>query len=276
MVRNGYRSYVAIGDSLSEGLGDFTFDHQREYNGWTDRLAALLSLDAEARGTDFHYANLALRGSKLRKIMGEQLEAALRLQPDLVTIMAGSNDFMTKDADYPEVERIYSEGLQLLLSAGCDVVVANTIRPSHLRFFKKVLPRAHRMSAMIERVAAELGIPVIDVHGIAEFSQLAYWAEDMVHFSGHGHIRVANEAADLLGLKHRIPQAQPHEMVAPGRGPIDTIRWVIVWVIPFIERRLRGTSSGDGMTSKHLRLVPFSAAQFEVVEVSRDDYAVAA
>jgi hypothetical protein len=49
-----------------------------------------------------------------------------------------------------------------------------------------------------------------------------------------------------------------------------------VWVIPFIERRLRGTSSGDGMTSKHLRLVPFSAAQFEVVEVRRDEYAVAA
>lgn len=268
MVRTAYRSYVAIGDSLSEGLGDFTFEVSREGNGWTDRLAAMLSLEATSRGADFQYANLALRGSKLRKIMGEQLEAALRLQPDLVTIMAGSNDFMTKEADLPEVEAIYREGLQLLLAAGCDVVVANTIRPSHLRFFRRVLPRALRMSRMIESVAKELGVPIIDVHGIDEFSELAFWAEDMVHFSGHGHIRVANEAARLLGLNHRMPEAKQDEMIAPGRGFVDTIRWVVVWVIPFIERRLRGTSSGDGMQSKHQKMIPYYPCGFEIISVA--------
>ena len=276
MASAGFRSYVAIGDSLSEGLGDFTFDRNREHNGWTDRLAGLLSLEATAHGIDFEYANLALRGSKLRGIMTKQLQAALAMQPDLVTIMAGSNDLMTSDEAYPEVERVYREGLQLLLAAGCEVVVANTIRPAHLRFFSKMLPRAKRMSAMIERVAAEFDVPVIDVHGIEEFSNLEFWAEDMVHFSGHGHIRVANTAAQLLQLTHRISEADPSEMKAPPRGPIATLRWIVVYVIPFIERRLRGTSSGDGLTSKHLSLVPYSGNHVGVVRIGRDEFAQAA
>jgi lysophospholipase L1-like esterase len=271
-----YRSYVAIGDSLSEGLGDFTFEAQREHNGWTDRLAALLSSQAESHGTDFYYANLALRGSKLRKILTEQLEAALRLQPDLVTIMAGSNDFMASDADLAELEQLYRDGLQLLMAAGCDVLMANTIRPSHLKVFKKVLPKASRISQMIERVALELGVQIIDVHGVESFSDLRYWAEDMVHFSGHGHIKIANQAAAILGLANRMAEAELHEMVPPPRGPIATARWVVVYVIPFIERRLRGTSSGDGMSSKHLSLVPYSSQAFSEVLSPSASYARAA
>lgn len=262
-----YRSYVAIGDSLSEGLGDFGFEADfssaRDHKGWTDRLAAMLSLESKKRGVDFHYANLALRGSKLRKIMTEQLHAALRLQPDLVTIMAGSNDFMTRERNLPELEQIFREGLELLQAAGCDVVVANTINPIHLRVFAKVAPKAARMTAMIERVAGELGIRVIDVHGIESFKDLCFWAEDMVHFSGHGHIKVANAAAELLGVSHRMREAAHFEMTPPSRGFIDTVRWFWVWVLPFFERRIRGTSSGDGMLPKHLQLVPYAASAFD-------------
>jgi len=279
-----YRSYVAIGDSLSEGLGDFTFDTEREHNGWTDRLAALLAREAQTRAAqtlapngaapDFQFANLALRGSKMRNIMGAQLEAALRLQPDLVTVMAGSNDFMTKDLD--ALETIFRDGLMLLQAAGCDVLVANTIRPAHLKFFKRVLPRAYRMSQMIDRVARELGIAVIDVHGIEDFVDLVYWAEDMVHFSGHGHVRIANEAAALLGLTHRIPEADRQDMIAPNRGVLATLRWYKDYVLPFVERRLRGTSSGDGLTSKHLSLVPFSNFELPVIAVGQGEFAQAA
>jgi lysophospholipase L1-like esterase len=60
------RNYVAIGDSLSEGLGDFAFDWHlnREGCGWTDRLATMLTQQAQERGEDFRYANFAIRGSK--------------------------------------------------------------------------------------------------------------------------------------------------------------------------------------------------------------------
>jgi len=129
---------------------------------------------------------------------------------------------------------------------------------------------------MVERVAREFGIQVIDVHGTDAFSKLCYWAEDMVHFSGHGHINVANQAAELLGLDYRMPQANESDMVSPPRGPIATLRWIVVYVIPFIERRLRGTSSGDGLTPKHRRLVPYLGNAFEKVEVSQSGFARAA
>lgn len=264
-----YRSYVAIGDSLSEGLGDFNFDQVREHSGWTDRLAAMLSLEAQSFGTEFHYANLALRGSKLRKIMTEQLHAALRLQPDLVTIMAGSNDLMTREKNLPELERIFREGLELLLAAGCEVVVANTINPIHLRVFKKLAPKAQRMTDLIERVAGDLGIRVIDVHRIDSFADICFWAEDMVHFSGHGHVKVANRAAEVLGLSHRMPEAAHFDMTPPDRGLVGTLKWVYVWVIPFFERRIKGTSSGDGMQPKHLELVPYSPNEFVILRGER-------
>ncbi len=38
---------------------------------------------------DFRYANLAIRGRLLGPIIDEQLEPALALKPDLVTIYAG-------------------------------------------------------------------------------------------------------------------------------------------------------------------------------------------
>ena len=253
VIGKPYRSYVAIGDSLSEGLGDFTFNHQRHENGWTDRLANILAKEAADQGFEFHYANLALRGSKLESIMQQQVHAALRLQPDLVTVMAGNNNFLS-GTSLDELRVIFRNGVLELLAAGCDVIVANTINPKHLRVFKPLLGSAKRFSEMIAEVAEEFDLPVLDIHGIHSFEELVYWAEDMVHFSGHGHIKIANQAAELLDLSYRYPEVPEHELPAISRGLLDTLRWVQRDVIPFFGRKLRGVSSGDGLDPKHFEL----------------------
>lgn len=258
MIGKPYRSYVAIGDSLSEGLGDFTFNLDRNLNGWTDRLACILAKEAEDAGFEFHYANLALRGSKLTKIMQGQVQHALRLQPDLVTVMAGSNDLMSKPETIAELRATYREGLLQLLAAGCDVVVANTINPLHLKVFRPLRYRAERFSEMIEDVAREFDIPVLDVYGIDSFEQLMFWAEDMVHFSGHGHIKVANQAAKLLDLSYRYPELEEQELTKISRSLVETVTWVGRDVIPFFQRKIKGVTSGDGLDPKHLKLESFS------------------
>ena len=43
---------------------------------------------------DFAYANLAIRGRKLDPIIAEQLDPAITLRPDLVTIHGGGNDVL--------------------------------------------------------------------------------------------------------------------------------------------------------------------------------------
>lgn len=258
MIGKPYRSYVAIGDSLSEGLGDFTFNESRHNNGWPDRLAGILSREVSDSGYEFQYANLALRGSKLEVIMDNQLTRALRLQPDLVTVMAGSNNLSASAEQLPKLRSIFRDGIHQLVAAGCDVIVANTINPLHLRVFKPLRYKAERFSEMIEDVAAEFGCPVLDVFGIHHFSRLNFWADDMVHFSGHGHIAVANKAAELLDLNYRYPEARFEDLPEIHRGIIKTAAWVTRDVAPYISRKLRGVTSGDGMDPKHIALQAMS------------------
>ncbi len=264
-VRQAVASYVAIGDSLSEGLGDFSFLERRIHSGWTDRLATLLAKDAELEGREFKYANLAIRGANIKAIMGSQLDRALILKPDLVTVMAGQNDFFCKAEDLPALERIFREGIQKLLDAGCQVIVSNTINPIHLIVFRRLARLATTITEMIERVAKELEVEILDVHRMDSFSEVRYWAEDMVHFSGPGHIMVANKAAGMLQLKYRLSEFDDCEIWIPKRGIIGTSRWVIVHVLPFMVRRLRGVTAGDGLEPKLPELTFYSgiAMDFE-------------
>jgi lysophospholipase L1-like esterase len=252
------RSYVAIGDSLSEGMGDRFFLSHRVGSGWTDRLAHLLATDAADRGESFEYANIAIRGSKLEDIMDDQLEHAIALRPDLVTILAGSNNFFSNAESVAELERVFRAGLRRLKIAGIHVVVANTINPCHLRFFGPVRPNAKRMSAMIDRVAAELGFPVIDVYGMAELEHLEFWHRDMVHFSEIGHTQMANAAAALLETEARYTPHDYEPSYATDRPLGETVAWFLRDVVPFIDRRLRRTSSGVGISPKLPALVPWS------------------
>jgi lysophospholipase L1-like esterase len=267
-VKRKISSYVALGDSLSEGLGDTGFAENRIHCGWTDRLASLLSLQAMSQGRIFKYSNLAIRGSKISDIMGAQLEAALLLKPDLVSIMAGQNDFVSGANNLDSLEQQLRDGITRLKSAGCQVVISNTINPVHISVFRVVSVLASRMTVMIERVACDLEVPLLDVHRIPELSSIKYWAEDMVHFSNHGHIRVANQAAKLLELSFKIDELDEKDIESPNRNFVATTQWIAVHVLPFFWRRIRRVSSGVGISPKLPKLCEFSPRQFAITACS--------
>ena len=58
----------------------------------------------------FGYANLAIRGRKLRPILEEQVDPALALAPDLVSIHAGANDVLRPRVDLDDLAAAYDEG----------------------------------------------------------------------------------------------------------------------------------------------------------------------
>ena len=64
----GIRSYVALGDSFTEGLDDLTAA-EGGYRGWADRFAERLA-DLQP---GLRYANLAVRGKVLREVADEQV-----------------------------------------------------------------------------------------------------------------------------------------------------------------------------------------------------------
>ncbi len=71
-----FRRYVAIGDSTTEGLEDP--DGTGGYRGWADRLAQHI---ADHQDEPLEYANLAIRGLRMREIRMSQFEAALAMEP---------------------------------------------------------------------------------------------------------------------------------------------------------------------------------------------------
>ncbi len=262
-----FLSYVAIGDSLSEGLGDRGFNQDRSHCGWTDRLATLLSLQASANGQGFQFANLAIRGSGARTILGQQLNDALNLKPDLVTIMAGANDFSANSKRRAEIAELLNDGLARLREAGVTVVIANTICPRHLRIFKPLLKRSEAITHIIEGLASKFGVPILDVHRIDQLGGIDYWAQDMVHFSAHGHITVANRAAEVLGLDLRWPEVDPSELKNQRRSLQETLLWIGRDVVPFVSRWLRRTTSGVGIMPKYSNLVEFSPREQDLTSL---------
>ena len=66
-----WRSFVAVGDSFTEGMDDAYPDGT--YRGWADLVATRLAAEA---GPDFGYANLAIRGRLFPSVVAEQVPAA--------------------------------------------------------------------------------------------------------------------------------------------------------------------------------------------------------
>ena len=91
-----FHRYVALGDSFTEGVGDPDPTRPNGLRGWADRVAEVLAQQTD----DFGYANLAIRGRKLRRHpRPSRSSRPSRSQPDLVTIHGGGNDVLRPRVD---------------------------------------------------------------------------------------------------------------------------------------------------------------------------------
>ena len=90
-----FTSFVALGDSFTEGMSDGLPDGG--YRGWADLLAGRLA----ARSPGFRYANLAVRGKLIDQIVDEQVGPVEAMDADLVTLVGGLNDVLR-----PRVRRV--------------------------------------------------------------------------------------------------------------------------------------------------------------------------
>lgn len=75
--------FVALGDSLTEGVGDPVGTGWR---GWAALLAAGLADEP------VEFTNLAVSGALTRDVVERQLPAGLALRPDVVSVVVGVND----------------------------------------------------------------------------------------------------------------------------------------------------------------------------------------
>ena len=237
-----WQRYVALGDSLTEGLCDPAPDGA--LRGWADRLALLLS----ARG-GIHYANLAVRSRRVDDVCGAQLARARELRPDLVSILIGANDLVKSRADVPALAARLEETVRVLREDGADVLLVTPFLPDRRAaglFTNRFAAFAGRLAGIAERHGAIL----LDTDLHPDLACRPNWGEDLVHLGSRGHRFLAYCAGDLLG----VPHAEALGVLDQVLHDVDattTAAWWRQHALPWVWRRMRGRVAGDGRAAKH-------------------------
>jgi lysophospholipase L1-like esterase len=247
--------YVAMGDSFTEGLGDPYPNSPDAWRGWADRVAARLA----SRTEGFTYANLAIRGRLLEQIIEDQLPPALALKPDLVSVSGGGNDLLRPGTDVDGLALRTEDTVRLLRETGADVVLFTGVDPIGSPVIRRTRGRVAVYNEHIRGIAARHGAYVVDQWSMTVLRDWRMWSTDRLHMSPAGHRRVALAMLETLGVpaegdwREELP---PLPELSPGARRLANLRWAGGFLVPWVGRRLRGRSSGDGVVAKRADLAP--------------------
>jgi len=248
--------FVALGDSFTEGVGDHDANRPNGVRGWADRVAEVLA----ARDPGFRYANLAIRGRKLDPILAEQVEPALALEPDLVTIYAGGNDILRPKVSVDALVERYGDAVGRLRAGGARVYLFTGFDLGFAPVFRHLRGRVATYNELVREAADTHGAGIIDFWRLREYRDARLWDVDRLHMSSAGHQRMAIAVLDTLGIEHDLVPAELAplpEMDRRQRRNAD-LAWARTHVAPWVQRRLRGTSSGDALTARWPTLTDLS------------------
>ena len=238
----GFARYVAIGDSSTEGLDDP--DGRGGYRGWADRLAARLA----ALEPDLLYANLGVRGRTTREIRETQLDLALAMRPDLMTLFSGTNDMLARRFD-PGAFATEVETMQRAIRDSGATLLTFTL-PSLTPLMpaaRRLEPRLEAMNEAVRRAARSTGTLLVDFAAHPVASDRRLWSADRLHANAAGHQRIAAALADALALPGA--DASWSAPLSPDdRGRVrrlaSEIRWTVRYLVPWMVGRLRSRESG--------------------------------
>ncbi len=254
---SAWRSYVAIGDSFTEGLDDRLPDGYPR--GWADRVAEQL-----ATGTPgFRYANLAVRGKLLDQIVTDQIPVAERLRPDLITFCAGGNDIIKPQCDADALAERFDAALARLAATGADVLIFTGFDPRRIPLLRRIRGRIATYNELLRASADNHGSRVVDLWGMKALSDPRAWGNDRLHLTAEGHSRVALRVLEVLGLPvtedWRTPWPQAVASPWVSRRQQD-VMWARQYLMPYLSKWVRGHQTGDGFQPKRPDLAPLDTA----------------
>lgn len=249
---------MALGDSFTEGIGDPNPDSPGGNRGWADRVAEELAVGHP----DFAYANLAIRGRLLNQIIDEQLEPALSLKPDLITICAGGNDVIRPGGDPDKLAERMDGAIARLRGTGATVVLFTGPDLGSTPVIGSVRGRVAIYNENLRTVAARHDAVIADMWALRELSEAQMWAPDRLHFSPLGHHTVAAMVLDTLNVPHSL-QPLENKPLPPKNwrtARSEDLVWAREFLFPWVVRRVRHKSSGDGISAKRPEAGPMFGA----------------
>lgn len=248
-----WRRFVALGDSFTEGVGDPS-PEPGVFRGWADRVAEVLSGQVD----DFAYANLAVRGKLIRQVVADQIEPALDLKPDLVSLCAGGNDVIRPGTDPDEIAELFQGAVGRLADTGATIVVFTGIDTEFTPVFRGIRGKVAIYNENIRAVAEQFDCIVADQWALKTVQDPRFFTDDRLHFNPLGHHEVARMVLRALNVPNDLTPLEPDPL--PERtwreARAEDLVWARTHLVPWVLRRLRHQSSGDNVTAKRPEPLP--------------------
>ncbi|GAA0985659.1 SGNH/GDSL hydrolase family protein [Streptomyces rhizosphaericus] len=213
--------FAALGDSLTEGLG--VPAPGGGWRGWTALLAAAAGPHPDE---PVEFVNLSRSGALAADVADEQLPAARRARPHLVSVVVGGNDTLRDSFDIHRVAEALDRTIGALRADGAVVLTACLPDPGRMLGLPSALARplgrrmravntvVHALSQRHEAVHVELS----DHTWVADRRA---WSVDRLHPSELGHRLLAREFHGALRARSIATGAPPSlelDGVAPSRA----------------------------------------------------------
>ena len=183
-----WNRYVALGDSITEGYGMDAVEGF-EPLPWPERVA---------RALDVELHNLGRRNLRAREVREQQLERALALKPDLVSIAAGPNDLLFGlDGIAAELEPLYAafEGTDVFTFTYMDLPRSGLLPDEAVAVMQ---PRMEELHGIVRELAARYGALVVDIYADPESRRADFFSSDLRHANARGHAYVAERTIAAL------------------------------------------------------------------------------
>ncbi len=247
-----FNRYIALGDSMTEGMTDEVINGK--YRGWADRIADVMA----KQNPQFTYMNLAIRGKLIQQVIDDQLPQITPYvtgKDTLVSFHAGANDVIRPNYNPAVTLPLYIEAAKKVAATGCTLMLFTVMeKPTSDGKTGKIWEsRFHEFNKIVRHTAELTGAVLIDWNVAPFLSDIRFLADDRLHLNAQGHYRVSQGVLEKLGLpfdstwKTPLPPAQKTPLL---KKAISDVRWIFTFVLPWIWRRARGKSSGDGRSSK--------------------------
>jgi lysophospholipase L1-like esterase len=289
---------VALGDSVTGGVGDAAGPGTSPGLGWAGRLAELAGAS--------RFVNLAGDGARARHVVAAQLPQALALLPDVATVVVGGNDVLRSDFSAHDVARDLSTAVTALRDVGATVVLARLPAIGVFELMPPVVRRVMRarvaeVNAVVDAVArasrpasvSELGalrasraapgtdrgpgiddgrgrgaVVVVDVVDAVRLAGRAAWHADRVHPSAAGHralaavAAVALDRAGVIVLPKAVEAAAAvaHAQVSAADSPVS---------VPTQAMACAGTDGSPGLEQVSVRAQGMASARADRLREAR-------
>ena len=247
-----YNRFIVLGDSFSEGMCDEKVNG--EYRGWADRAADGLAKESD----DFTYLNFAIRGKLLQQVIDDQIPLVKKYvtgKQTLISFHAGANDCLRPNYNPELAKQRYHDGVAELAATGATIMLFTVLDRVDAKGKTADLwhQRFSDFNIDVRQTAKKYGAILNEARDALWLADRRFIHTDRLHLNVEGHWRMGEAVLEKLGYpfdpnwRKPLPPAVPKPKL---KRTMENIIWIVSFVIPWIWRRARRKSSGDGRSAK--------------------------